>query len=111
MTELLKKLELIKKACDDKLADDISKIKIDRNGFIADYFIVVTGNSSNQTQAIADEIIKEMHENGFELINKDGYKEGNWILLDYNDIIVHIFLPEDRNYYNLEKLWESKGVQ
>lgn len=52
-----------------------------------------------------------MHENGFELINKDGYKEGNWILLDYNDIIVHIFLPEDRNYYNLEKLWESKGVQ
>lgn len=83
-------------------------IPIDSKLAIADHFVIATGNTRNQTQAIADEIENSLHELGFEALGKEGYREGNWILLDFGDIIVHIFTREDREYYDLERLWQNK---
>ncbi len=101
------KLEAVIKACEDKIAKDIVTIPIDPEMAIADYFVIVTGNSRNQTQAIADEVERVMHEMGFEHRGIEGYREGNWILLDFSDIIIHIFTSEDREYYDLERLWKK----
>lgn len=101
----MNKLEAILKACDDKLGKDIVEIPIDERLALADTFVIVTGNNTNQTQAIAEEIERVLSEMGFEPTGKSGAREGHWILLDYNDIIVHIFTPEDRIYYDLERLW------
>ncbi len=73
---------------------------------IADYFVIATGNTSSQTQAIADEVEKVALENGMTIVGVEGYREGSWILVDLGDIIVHVFTPEAREYYNLERLWK-----
>lgn len=73
---------------------------------IADYFVIATGNTSSQTQAIADEVEKVAEENGINIVGVEGYREGSWILVDLGDIIVHVFTPEAREYYNLERLWK-----
>lgn len=73
---------------------------------IADYFVIATGNTSSQTQAIADEVEKVAEENEINIVGVEGYREGSWILVDLGDIIVHVFTPEARDYYNLERLWK-----
>ncbi len=73
---------------------------------IADYFVIATGNTSSQTQAIADEVEKVAEENEINIVGVEGYREGSWILVDLGDIIVHVFTPEAREYYNLERLWK-----
>lgn len=73
---------------------------------IADYFVIATGNTSSQTQAIADEVEKVAEENEISIVGVEGYREGSWILVDLGDIIVHVFTPEAREYYNLERLWK-----
>ncbi len=108
MKEIERKLEIIKKACEDKKGTDIRILDISELSTIGDYFVIVSGSSSNQAQAIADEIEEKMAEEGFEKISKDGYQSGRWILLDFVDIIVHIFHKEERDYYNLERLWTEE---
>lgn len=101
------KLDLIVKACEDKIATDIKVIELDKSRALADYFIIATGNTSNHTQSIADEAEKVAEEIGMEVLSKEGYRDGNWILVDLGDIIVHVFTPEFREYYNLERLWSK----
>lgn len=72
---------------------------------VTDYFVIVSGNSPNQVMAIADEIEDKMDLASYELLGKEGYREGTWILLDYGDIVVHIFKKEEREFYGLEKVW------
>lgn len=72
---------------------------------IADYFIICSADSDTQVKAIADEVDKQLSEQGIRCFHKEGYNTLNWVLLDYFDIVVHIFKKEARNYYNLEKLW------
>jgi ribosome-associated protein len=75
---------------------------------IADYFVIASGNSSTQVASIADEVENKMSEAGFDKIaNKEGYNSARWVLLDYNDIIVHIFHKDEREFYNLERLWSQ----
>ncbi len=105
MTEVEKKLSIITDAIDDKKGIDIKVMDISGMTTIADYFVIVSGNSSVQSQSIADGIDEKMSEQGYEKIAKDGYQSGRWILLDYEDIIVHIFHKEERDYYKLERLW------
>lgn len=107
MSEVEKKLSIITKAIDDKKGIDIKVMDISKLTTIADYFVIVSGNSSLQAQAIADGIDDKMSEHGYEKIAKDGYQSGRWILLDYEDIIVHVFHKEDRDYYKLERLWTN----
>lgn len=72
---------------------------------IADYFIICTGDSETQVKAIADEVDKKMRELGVKSWHTEGYRGLNWVLVDFVDIVVHIFKKETRDYYNLEKLW------
>lgn len=101
-----KKIDVIVHACEDKIAKDIKILDLTKKNTICDYFIIATGNSTTQTQAIADNVKNEAEKYGYEYRGTEGYHPGNWILCDLDDIIVHIFLPEDRKYYDLERLWE-----
>lgn len=103
--ELTKEVKLIVNAAQDKKAFDINVLNIAGLSSIADYFIVASGSNERQTVAIADEIEDKMSELGLEPLNKEGHQTGRWVLLDYGDIIVHVFHREEREFYNLEKLW------
>ncbi|MGE5363980.1 MAG: ribosome silencing factor [Bacteroidota bacterium] len=72
---------------------------------IADYFVICSGDSDTQVKAIADEIDKELGDRGIKCWHKEGYNTLNWVLLDYFDVVVHVFRNESRHFYNLEKLW------
>ncbi|MGF0040360.1 ribosome silencing factor [Peptoniphilaceae bacterium SGI.131] len=102
----MEKLEIVKKACEDKLGENINIIKVDDKTTIADYFVVVTGNSILQTQAIANEIEFKLEKEGFTILGQEGFRDGAWILMDLGDIIVHIFTRDSREFYSLEKLWD-----
>lgn len=107
MQESKYKLEVITKACEEKKGIDIKVLDVSKQTPVADYFVIVSGNSSSQTMSIADEIERKMAEiNATEYI-KEGYRSGRWILLDYNDIIVHVFHKEEREFYDLERLWSG----
>ncbi|SHH66889.1 ribosome silencing factor [Sporanaerobacter acetigenes] len=107
MTEIDERLSTIVKACDDKKAFDIKVLNIQKISSIGDYFVIASGNSTSQVTAIADEIDEKMSKIGFGLVQKEGYSSARWILLDYGDIIVHVFHREDRSFYNLERLWSD----
>ena len=104
-------LETIVKAIDDKKGSDIQVLDIHEQTGIADYFVICTGNSRPQTKAIADFVEVKVEETlGVKVLRTEGYQEGNWVLLDYSSIIVQIFQPEERAYYNLEKLWGNSPL-
>lgn len=90
---------------EDKKADDIRIIDISEVSVMADYFIIASGSNRNQVQAMADNVEEKLHDAGIRPRQIEGYHTANWILMDFNDIIVHIFNEEDRLFYNLEKIW------
>ena len=99
-------------AMEDKKAEDIKIIDISKVSVIADYFIIASGNNRNQVQALADNVQEELGKKGVDCKQIEGYQSANWILLDYNDIIVHIFNAEDRLFYDLERIWrDGKSVE
>jgi len=105
------KLLLIVNACNDKKGFDIKVLDLRELTTITDYFVIVSGNSTTQVTAIADEIQKKMDEAGYEMIGIEGYREARWILLDYGSVVVHVFHKEERDFYNLEKVWaDSKEL-
>ena len=91
----------------DKKADDILLIDIADKSVLADYFVICSGRSSTLIKTLADEVEEKMGEAGMELKRKEGYTEARWIVLDYGDILVHIFHPDERRYYNMERLWQD----
>lgn len=104
--------EIVKMAVqviDEKKGMDIKVIDISKVSVIADYFILASGMNQRQTQAIADEIEMKLGRAGEEPKQKEGYATGTWILLDYKDVVIHIFNQEDRRFYNLERIW-TDGV-
>jgi ribosome-associated protein len=102
-TELV---ELIARIADDKLAQDIVILDMDSVVGYTDYFLICSGNTPRQTQAISDEIEYRLkHDEGRLPHRGEGRQEGNWILLDYVDVVVHVFTPEARAFYRLEQLW------
>lgn len=90
---------------EDKKADDIRVIDISEVSVMADYFIIASGTNRNQVQAMADNVEEKLHDAKVLPRQIEGYQTANWILMDFNDIIVHIFNEEDRLFYNLEKIW------
>ncbi len=105
MIDLEKKLDIITKACEDKKGIDLKVLNISELTPIADYFVIVSGNSSTQVMAIADEVESKVLKEEEMEISKEGYRSGRWILLDLGDIIVHVFHKEERDFYDLERLW------
>ncbi len=97
----------IVKALDSKRAEDIKAVGIRDLTILADYFIIANGTSSTQTKALADYVEYELKKLGEEPVRTEGYSEANWIILDYTDIMVHIFNKETRDFYKLEKLWQD----
>ena len=100
------KLEIIKKAADDKLGGNIRVIDIDPSAGICDRFVVLTARNKNHAQALADTIEQKLEEAGYMVRGTEGFREGEWILLDCEELIVHIFTAERRAYYDLEDLWK-----
>ncbi len=86
---------------------------LDMRGLVGytDYFIVATGESVLQARAIADEVMKNLKEAGFKMLHMEGYADGGWVLLDYGEVIVHIFMPESRSFYEIEKLWADAPAE
>lgn len=101
----MKKLDLVLKVLDDKIAQDVVVIDLKNKSSIAEFFVIATGSVINHNIAICDELISQLKENNMDYINIEGYRDGNWILCDLGDIIVHIMTKDYRNYYNLERLW------
>lgn len=99
-----KKLETVIKALDSKKAVEITALEVGSLTIVADYFVIAAGTSNTQVRALADEVEYQMGLEGFEVRQIEGKATG-WILLDYHDIVVHVFQQDQREYYNLEKLW------
>ena len=91
----------------NKKASDIVAIHVADKTIIADWFIICSGRATQQVKAIADELDHKAQELGLTLRRSEGYGEGKWIVLDYADILVHVFFPEERKYYNMERLWDE----
>ena len=99
------KLEKIVKILDSKKAEDIQVIGITNLTIIADYFIIANGTSTTQVKALADEVEFQLSQLGEEPRGVEGIRTANWIVLDFNDIVVHVFLRDTRAEYQLERLW------
>ncbi len=98
-------------ALEDKKAIDLRVIDIQGVTVIADYFIIASGANPNQVQALADNVQDTLGRAGYEMKQIEGYNSAAWILMDYNDIIVHIFSEDQRMFYDLERIWrDGKAV-
>ena len=93
------------KALDAKRAKDIVVLKVDGMTVITDYMVIATGRSVPQVKALCDEIEEKAEGMGLSVRRIEGYSEGRWIVIDFGSILVHIFYPEEREYYNMERLW------
>ena len=100
-------VNIIKEWIDDKKGMNTDVIDVSSLTSLADVFIITSGSSDRGVQAIADHIEEEAKEIGQTLLHKEGRQSGRWILLDFNNIIIHVFHQEEREFYNLEKLWSD----
>ncbi len=92
-------------ALEDKLAIDITVLDIHEVSVIADYFVIASGGNQNQLKAMADAVEEALYKAGFKLSHSEGFRSKTWILLDFGDIIVHLFGKEEREFYNIERIW------
>lgn len=100
-------LKIAVNAADDKKAYDLVVLDISEIASFANYFLFCTGDSSRQIQAIADEVQQQLKESGIRPAHVEGYKNAEWILMDYMDLVIHIFSKNARAYYDLERLWRD----
>lgn len=103
-------------------AKEIAEVILTKKGFkirildlkklsaFADYFVICSASSDTQVKAVADAVEKEMRDRGIKTYHREGYQALNWVLLDYFDVVVHVFKTEARDYYNLEKLWGDAEI-
>ena len=103
--------KLAYKALDDKKGEDIKVIDISKISVLADYFIIANGSNDSQVRALVENVEDELSKAGFEVRQREGYGLGNWVLLDFGSIIVHVFDKENRLFYDLERIWrDGKAV-
>ena len=94
-------------AISDKKALDIVIMKMKKMSSVCDYFVIASGTSTTHVRALSDNIIKELRSRGQSLRHIEGEREASWILLDFGDVVCHLFLEETRKFYNLEGLWSE----
>jgi ribosome-associated protein len=104
---MIEALKIAVNAADNKKAHDLVALDITGIATFTNYFLFCTGDSSRQMQAIADEIEKRLKEHGLRPSHVEGYQNSEWILMDYMDLVVHIFSKNARTYYDLERLWRD----
>ena len=93
----------------DKKASDILAIHVGDRTIVADWFLIASGRSVPHVKALCDELEDRAAQAGLQVRRKEGYEEGRWIVLDFGFALVHLFHPEERSYYNMERLWETDG--
>lgn len=104
-------LILAAKAADSKRAENLVALNMNGISLVADYFLICHGNSEKQVQAIAREIKEKAHEQNLNVKRLEGYEEARWVLIDLGDVIIHVFHKDERDYYNLERLWGDAPVE
>ena len=107
MSESRNMAKIAVKALEDRKAVDIRVIDIEKISTIADYFIIATGTNRNQVQAMADAAEEALGRAGYTPKSVEGYQTANWILLDFGDIVLHLFDQENRLFYDLERIWRD----
>ncbi len=88
-------------------AEDTTSIDLSGKSSIADYMVVTSGRSQRHVASVAEHVIKDLHEAGLSRVRVEGLRQGDWVLIDAGDVIVHVFRPEVRAFYNLEKMWSA----
>ena len=112
MISALEAVKTAQAALEDKKAEDIKVLDLIGISNIADYFIIASGSNVNQIKAMADKVQEELFKAGIKPSHTEGYGGAAWILLDYGNIVIHLFNQEERNFYNLERIWgDAKSVQ
>ncbi|MCI9601397.1 MAG: ribosome silencing factor [Lachnospiraceae bacterium] len=102
--------KIVVNALEEKKAKDLKLLDISDVSVLADYFVIASGSNHNQVQAMADEVEEKLGKAGFTPKQVEGYQTANWILMDYQDIIIHIFDEENRLFYDLERIWRDGNL-
>ena len=110
MSQANEMVKLAITALEDKKGEDIRVIDIREVSILADYFLIASGSNGNQVQAMTDNVEEELGKAGYPCKQVEGYQSANWILMDYGDIIVHVFDKEDRLFYDLERIWRDGKI-
>lgn len=98
---------LAAEAASEKKASDIVVMKVAELLVVTDYFVLATGNTDRQVSTIAEEVERRLRDAGLRAIGREGEREAHWVLLDFGEIVVHVFQPDDREFYRLERLWSD----
>src|SRR3954470_12824869 len=107
-SELKKQIAAAIQACLEKKAEELSILEMEKgSGAFTDYFVLCSGTNPRQVQAIADEVELRLKSTGLRPNNVEGYKQAEWVLIDYVDFVVHVFSEKARKFYDLERLWKS----
>src|SRR5947207_6453357 len=107
-TDLQRQVTEAISACQEKKAEEVTILELEKDsGAFTDYFVVCSGTNPRQIQAISDEVEGRLQKQGLRPTHVEGYKQAEWVLLDYVDFVVHIFSEKARKYYELERLWKS----
>lgn len=111
MSNALEAAKIAKEALEDKKGLDISVLDLRGLSNIADCFVIASGSNINQLRAMADNVEEKLFQAGYKLHHSEGYNGANWILLDYGDLIIHLFNKEERDFYSLDRVWgDAKKV-
>ena len=110
MNQSLEMTKIAYKALEEKLAEEIKVLDIRSISVIAANFIIANGKNKNQVQAIVDNVQDALQKAGYEMKQMEGYQNGTWVLIDFGDIVIHIFDQENRLFYDLERIWKD-GVE
>lgn len=110
MIESSKMAKMAIEALEDKKAEDIRLINIAEISVLGDYFIIASGTNRSQIQALADNVQEKLGRAGTHVKQVEGYESANWVLMDFGDIIVHVFDKENRLFYNLERIWRDGKI-
>jgi ribosome-associated protein len=104
-------LRLITASLDDDKAENVVVVDLDGKASFADYMVIATGRSDRQVGAMADHLVQKLKAEGIRQVPAEGMAQRDWVLLDSGDVVVHLFRPEIRSFYNLEKLWSDEPAQ
>lgn len=104
------KLAVIREAMDEVKALDVNTLHVAGKTHLTDYMVICSGTSSIHIRAIADRIVERLKEHDVKGVRREGYNEARWILMDFGDVLAHVFDPEDRKFYALEEFWERDRV-
>ncbi len=112
MINTLEAAKIAREALEDKKGEDIKVLDIKGLSNIADCFVIASGNNPNQLRAMADEVEEKLFKEGYKLHHSEGYTGGTWILLDFGNLLVHLFNKSERDFYSLDRVWgDAKEMQ